>query len=173
MPSTYAPWMVAAAILFAIFLLVKARLPLGSDPRRVEGRRKLAEARVRAREAGKDRVRRAKALRDAAHVALADLAMPNLAASYARRALKIDPHDTESVDVVAAAMVRAKRYRALEKLLWRKLDEEGFDPHVFERLIDVYDGPMRRPEQARVMRKVLERCTNALSTEEASPPRHG
>lgn len=153
----FAPWTLAAVLLFVTFLLAKSRISFDRDPNRIEGRRKLVEAKARARDARGDPLRRAQAFREASRIALEELSQPNLAASFARRAMKADPHDLESVQAVAAAMLSARRYRALEKLLWRRLDEEGFEGEVFERLIELYEGPMRRPEQARVLRALLAR----------------
>ncbi|MDH5492794.1 MAG: hypothetical protein OEY14_12645, partial [Myxococcales bacterium] len=118
-----------------------------------EGRKRLAEAKARARAAAQG-AEKAAALRQAAQIALDSLGRPNLAASFARRALRADPSDDESIHIVALAMRSAQRYRALEKLLWRRLDADGDDQRAFEELTSLYEGPMRRPEQARVLRRL-------------------
>lgn len=146
-----------AGLVSALFLVLKSRWSIWSRGPNPEGYQKLAVARKRAREAT-DPTARARALRDAAHVALEELGRPNLAATYARRAERADPTSAESVGLLALALRRATRYRALERQLWRKLAEEG-DPdpareRAFDELLALYDGPMNRPEQARALRRL-------------------
>lgn len=165
MPQGPAGWALLAAVaLFLGWLLLKSRVSLaGQDPRRAEGRKRLAEAKARARAAKGDAALRARALRDAAIIALEDLGRPNKAASYARRALRADPDDGESIRVVALAMRRAQRYRALEKLLWRRLAsgvDSQSEARAFAELLALYEGPMRRPAQAQVLRRLREAATS-------------
>ncbi|MFW6052185.1 MAG: hypothetical protein ACODAU_13485 [Myxococcota bacterium] len=149
--------LLAAVVVFVLFLVLKSRWPVrrfGEDGERY-GR--LAEAKKRAR-AATDPAARAEALREAAHVALEDLGRPNLAAGLARRAERSDPRSAESVGLLAIALRRATRYRALERQLWRKLAEEAEDSPAYERafdeLIRLYEGPMRRPAQGAVLRRL-------------------
>lgn len=146
-----------AGLVSALFLVLKSRWSIWARRPKPEGYQKLAEAKKRAREAG-DPAARAGALRDAAHVALEDLGRPNLAATYARRAERADPTSAESVGLLALALRRAARYRALEQQLWRKLAEDG-EPdaareRAFDELLALYEGPMSRPEQARALRRL-------------------
>lgn len=160
-PTTWA--LLAALALFVAFLVVKSRIPLtGRDPARVEARKKLLGIKQRAREARDDPKARARAWREAASVALDELGRPNLAAAFARRADRADPEDVASLQVLAEAMRRGRRYRGLEKLLWRRLAEDHASgvraERAFELLLQLYDGPMRRPHQATVLRTLRERA---------------
>ena len=96
-------------------------------------------------------------MRDAATIALEELARPSLAASYARRAERIDPGDAQAVSLVALTLRRAARYRALERFLWRRLAEHapGAGRDSIEReLCALYEGPLRRPEIAAGLRRI-------------------
>jgi len=137
---------------FAVFVLLKSRYSLAGNEGAREARARFSEAKARARAAVNNPSARAQALRDAALVALKDLHRPNLAASYARRAARAAPDDPESIRVAALAMRRAHRYAALEKLLWRRLDREVGCEVTFTELLALYEGPMKRPAQARVLR---------------------
>lgn len=158
MPGSASWGLLVAVVLFVGFLVFKSRLPLvGADPARANARKRIADAKRRARDSGADRARRARAWRDAAGIALDELRRPNLAASYARRAERADPDDAESVGMLARVLRRATRYRALEKLLWRRLaDDKRGDAwdRAFDELLSLYEGPLRRPAQARVLRKL-------------------
>ncbi len=150
--------LLVATALFALFVLFKSRYSLaGKDPARREARARFAEAKARAHAARSDSTLRARALREAALVALEDLGRPNLAASYARRAARAAPEDPESIRVAALAMRRAHRYAALEKLLWRRLDHSVGCESTFAELLALYEGPLKRPEQARVLRALWAR----------------
>ena len=159
MPGGAASWgLLAAVVLFVVFLLVKTRLPLaGRDPALVEARRRLADAKRRAREAGRDPERRARAWRDAASIALDELGRPGLAATFARRAERADPRDQEAVGLLAVAMRQGSRVRALERLLYRRVAEDADGPagrRALQELIELYDGPLQRPEQAAALRRL-------------------
>ncbi len=149
--------LLSAVALFLLFVIVKLRFPLFADPAMVDARKKMIDAKKRARE--QSGAERARAWRQAADIALEDLGRPNLAASYARRAYRADPDDGESLAVVSRAMIRARRYGALEKLLWRRLAKDPTPErreHLFAELLRLYDGPMRRPSQAKVIRELIE-----------------
>jgi hypothetical protein len=162
MPKGPASWvLLAAVILFVLFMLVKLRVPLTGPSERVEAKRRLGDVKQRVRDAHDDPQGRARALREAANVALEELGQPNLAASYARRAERADPEDTSAVHVLAVALRRANRYRALEKLLWRRLANAPPGPvyeRAFEELLSLYEGPMRRRAQAKVLRELRARA---------------
>lgn len=149
--------LLVAAALFAAFVVFKSRFPLaGRNPAIRDARERLAAAKAKAREARRDPARRAEALREAALIALDELGRPNLAASYARRAARAAPDDPESLHVAALAMRRARRYAALEKLLWRRLDQEIGQEVSVQELLALYEGPLKRPEQARVLRALWD-----------------
>lgn len=148
--------LLAAGLSFVLFMVVKTRFPFWLDDEGREARDRLAQAKERVRSASEGPARAA-ALREAARVALEEVGRPNLAASLARRAERADPDSPDSVSMMAAAMRRASRYRALERQLWRKLASVSSGPahdRAFDELLALYEGPMRRPEQARVLRRL-------------------
>jgi hypothetical protein len=124
-----------------------------------EVKRQIADAKRRARIRGVDPSESAAAWREAALAALEGLNRPSLAASYARRAERLDPNDEEAIGLHAIALRRAARFRALERFLWRRLEEHpeqkgaGYD-RTFDELVSLYEGPLRRPEMARVLRRM-------------------
>ncbi len=161
MPETEVILPLAALLFFVLFVLVKSQFSLrGADPAMADARRKIAMARQRARAAKGSPKERAAAYREAALIALEELGRPNRAAFYARRADRADPEDPASIRVVARAMVRAKRYPALEKLLWTRLADSAPESErfgaTFNEILDLYEGPMRRGAQARVLRRLYE-----------------
>jgi hypothetical protein len=151
--------LVLAGIAFVVFLLAKLLLPRGvsRSGRRAEQRR-LMEAQGRARDHALPVADRAAALRDAAAIALDELRRPGLAASYARRAERLDPRDGEAVGLLASALRQAARFRALERLLWRRLGEgepsDAGHERALRELISLYEGPLKRPEIATGLRKL-------------------
>lgn len=161
--------LLVAAGVFVLFVILKSRLELVRDPDVARARRRLAQARARARAAKDDPAARAEAYREAACIALDELRRPGLAASLARRADAAAPHDPDGVRLLARAMRGAERYRALERLLWRRLDA-GPPPEeaalLWEELLSLYDGPLRRRAQARVLRGLLGHEPGARGEEE-------
>lgn len=142
---------------FAAFLLVKMLSAMGiQHPRFAQARKRLAEAKRRAADRSTSTAERAAALRDAATVALEGLQRPSLAATYARRAERLDPKHPASANLLASALRRGARYRALELLLWRQLADHPVASEAYERafleLVTLYEGPLRRPETAQVLR---------------------
>ncbi|MDH5673893.1 MAG: hypothetical protein OEZ06_17175 [Myxococcales bacterium] len=150
--------LLVAGTLFITFILLKLLGPLPRDEETADARRRVADAKRRARDRSHSPEQRAAALRDAAVAALEGLGRPGLAASYARRAERLDPLDPASVGLRAAALRRASRFRALERFLWRKLAEDepgaaGYE-RAYEELLSLYDGPLRRPETAQALRRL-------------------
>lgn len=154
--------LVVAGVLFAVFLLLKMfRPPAAKTPQWREAKRAIDEAKKRGRDKSRDAQQRAKAWREAALGALEVLKLPGLAASYARRAERLDPSDTESVHLLILALRRAERYRALERFLWRRLasdpaDQVGGHVRVMQELLKLYEGPLRRPEIAAALRRMAK-----------------
>ena len=152
--------LVLVGVFFVAFLLFKLVRPSFSKQVEKQGvKRKIAEAKKRARKKGTDRSLSAAAWREAAWAALEGLRRPSLAASYARRAERLDPNDEEAIGLLAVSLRRAARYRALERFLWRRLadhpDQEGAGyKRTYEELIRLYEGPFRRPEMARALRRL-------------------
>jgi hypothetical protein len=123
---------------------------------KLEVKRRIADAKRRARIRGAEPSESAAAWREAALAALEGLNRPSLAASYARRAERLDPDDEEAIGLHALALRRAARYRALERFLWRRIadhpDQTGAGYRcTFDELIRLYEGPLRRPEMARAL----------------------
>jgi len=151
---------VLVGVLFVAFLLFKLVRP--SFRRRTnkqEVKRKIADAKRRARIRGAEPSQSAAAWREAAWAALEGLDRPSLAASYARRAERLDPNDEEAIGLLAIALRRATRYRALERFLWRRLadhpDQKGAGyKRSFDELVRLYEGSLRRPEMARALRRL-------------------
>ncbi len=150
-----------AGALFLLYVLVRLRISLvPTTPEARTAQQRIQEAKVRARKPGVTPQERAEAWRDAALAALEGLKRPNLAASYARRAERACPQDAVAVQVLSLSMREAGRLRALERLLWRRLAEDGDGPlraahnRVYEELIQLYDGPLKCPERAIVLRRM-------------------
>ncbi len=150
--------LLAAGALFVAFVFLKLLAPVrGGAAQGREGKRRIAEAMARARDRALTAAQRAAALREAAAIAL-EIGRPGLASSYAHRAERLDPHDAAAVGLLATALRRASRFRALERLLWRRIaggdagDEGG--TRALQELIALYDGPLKRPEIAAGLRKL-------------------
>jgi hypothetical protein len=153
--------LVIAGVLFAVFLLLKMfRPPAAKTPQWREAKRNIDEAKKRGRDKNRDAQQRAKAWREAALGALEGMQRPGLAASYARRAERLDPSDTETVQLLILSLRRAERYRALERFLWRRLASDPGDQvpaqgRVMQELLKLYEGPLRRPEIAAALRRMV------------------
>lgn len=162
MPETPAGWgLLVAVVLFAGFLLLKSRVALlPRDPRIADARRRIADAKRAARAARDDASARARAWLDAAKIALDELGNAGLSASFAKRAARNSPADPAPVEAVITALRRARRNRALERYLWRRLQGEtgpAYD-RAFEELLTLYEGPLRKPERAAALRALRQRA---------------
>ena len=149
--------LLGAGVLFALFLLLKLLRPVARrSPAQREAAERLAALRQQATDPARSPAERAAALRSAAGIALDELGRPGLAASYARRADRLDPEQADTVGLLALALRKQARFAALERLLWRKLGEAS-TPSVMQRvreeLVGLYDGPLRRPEVAAALRR--------------------
>ncbi len=155
--------LIGAVVVFAIFLLVKSRVGLrGADPVQRSGRARIAKLKREIFSHKTDRAHRAALWRKAAEIALDELGRPYRAATYARRADKLDPDAKEAVPLIARAFRRARRFRALERLLWRRLDrmdalDDSRSSPIVAELITLYSGPLRRPAQARTLERLWAR----------------
>lgn len=154
--STIDALLLAAACLFVLFVLSQAVLPalMRRGPRR-EVRARLAEAVAGGTNGSRSAAERAASFREAAHIASEDMKKPRLALRYARSAHDANPTDAANIELLANMMMRAGKYRALERHLWRSLDTHpdsaSFDV-AFQALLSLYEGPMKAPERARVLR---------------------
>ena len=145
--------LVLAGVAFVAFVLFKPRLARRArTPAAASARKAIAVAQQRAREASAGPAARAAALREAASLALNELKQPGLAASFARRAEKLDPENTATFGLLASSLRSASRFRALERMLWRRLgsgDPAAEDyQRALEELIALYGGPLKRTEIA-------------------------
>jgi len=145
--------LLCAAAAFVAFILLKRALPLPAlRPEARAARARLSEAKRRAASGSASPTERAAALREAATIALDSLRDPGLAAALARRAERFDPENPESFGLLANSLRRASRYRALERMLWRKLTSTTPGGAVcrasLDELVALYQGPLARPEIA-------------------------
>jgi hypothetical protein len=144
---------------FVSYLFVKALTALGQrDDGFMAARKRMLEAKARAGDRALPAAERAGAWREAANIALDDLQRPGLAASLARRAERADPEHPGAVGLLALSLRRGARYSALERLLWRQLadEQDAAAPRyvrALDELIALYDGPLGRPDTARVLRR--------------------
>jgi hypothetical protein len=109
MPDGTASWaLLVAVVLFIVFVLVKSRFPLvARGPSSVEGRKRVAELKREVKRAAEaPPAERARVLRRAAAEALEE-GRPQLAASWARRADRVDPGDASTVGLLSRAMRRS------------------------------------------------------------------
>lgn len=152
--------LIGVVVAFAVFLLIKSRLGLvRRTPQQRAARQELQKLKSAIFEAKADAAKRASLWRRAAHVALDGLGRPYRAATYARRAEKLDPSSPEAIPLIAATFIRSRRYRALEKLLWRRLEatpDWGSDSaeQLVTELCRLYEGALRRPAQASALRRL-------------------
>lgn len=148
--------LLVAGLLFALFVLSKI-VPLRSrDGAARAARKRLAEIKARAADHTKSASERAAALREAATLALEELRRPGLAASLARRAERVEPGSAAGLGLLATALRRQSRYRALERLLWQRLTDgapEALERRALDELIRLYEGPLDRPEIAAALRR--------------------
>jgi hypothetical protein len=148
-----------AGALFLFYVLLKLRyslLPASAEVRDVK--RRIQQAQVRAHDRNASAELRARAFCEAAQVALEELGRPNLAASYARRAQRVDPSLAEAVRLLSVSLQRGGRLRALERLLWRRLAREdaaspGYQ-RAYDELVKLYSGPMKKPDRAAVLKRM-------------------
>lgn len=155
--------LLAAALLFVLFVVGQALLPaIVGRGRRREAHARLSAAVARGTDAARAPAERASALRQASEIALAEIRKPRLAIRYAHWADRASPGDAETIAVLARAMTVGRRYRALERLLWRTIDEhDAARETALDALLALYDGPMRLPERARVLRALRARSASA------------
>jgi hypothetical protein len=151
--------LVLAGMAFVAFVLFKPRLARRArTPAAAAARRAIVVAQERARDVSAGTGPRAAALREAASLALNELQQPGLAASFARRAEKLEPQNTATFGLLASSLRSASRFRALERLLWRRLGsadpaDEDYQ-RALEELIALYQGPLKRMEIAAALQRL-------------------
>lgn len=143
---------------FVLLVVVRGVLPA------LRARRERAPARLRVSRSvsvGSDERRpkeeRVAALLEAGRAALENLERPRLAAHYVEWAHRLAPSDPEVVALAVTALTKARAFPRLERLLWLSLDaSEGASARsgAVAALASLYEGPMRRPERARALRRL-------------------
>jgi hypothetical protein len=121
------PWqlaLVAAAGLFAAFIVWRVRPSLGRRPSMKAHREEFAAAQARVAKASSPK-ERALALCDAGDARAAMVGKVTSALGYYLRAMRSDPTSTEPI--VRAARGLSRRPRALEAFLWRRLGASPWD----------------------------------------------
>jgi hypothetical protein len=148
--------LLGAGVLFALFVLSKL-IPLRArDGATRAARGRLGEIKARAADHARPAAERAAALREAATLALEELRRPGLAASLARRAERVEPGSAEGLGLLATALRRQNRYRALERLMWQRLTEASsaaLERRALDELVQLYEGPLGRKEIAAALRR--------------------
>jgi hypothetical protein len=126
-------------------------------------RRRRASAPARARmsraisegsDAARSETERARSFRTAAKTALEELHRPRLAARYAEWAHRLDPSDDEVIALAVLALTAARRYHALERLLWTSLaaaDDAHRSP-ALDALETLYEKHLARADRAKALR---------------------
>jgi hypothetical protein len=146
--------LVVATFVFVAFLLWKLRPAFVSGGGRGKGAAlRAAKGRI---ETAKTDEERALALCDAGDAAASGLARADSAIGYYLRAMRTSPQSPELVARAAKAL--ARRPRALESLLWRRLGAEPWKGGgeeaaraALEELGRLYAGPLRNAPRARAM----------------------
>jgi hypothetical protein len=148
---------VGAAVLFALAWIASAFWPRAAR----EGRKRARAAHSLAVSAGSDEsvppADRAAALVRAGRIALGELKSVRLAARHAEWAHRLAPASDEVVALLADTFPRARRLRALERLLWKSADaqgDSGAGQGALDALVTLYEGPLARPERARTLRRL-------------------
>lgn len=145
-----------SAALFTGFMLFRMRPALSSEGRASAGQLAEAKARVDKAEGDKDK---AVALMDAA-AATARLGKTGSAVALYVRAFRADPSSTAIVE--SAATELARRPRALEELMWRRLGADGWggdnraaSKAALRALVEIYDRKQRTKPRARAVEHAL------------------
>lgn len=149
------------AVLAVALVLLGAVVPLlpGRKKHRAVHAKVSAEV-SKGTDASLPKVERARAFVRAGEEALRGLKKPSLAARYAKYAHDLAPADEAVTAFMIEAMRAAKRWVHLERGLWQSLDaaRESRADAVFtqanQALIALYEGELKRPERARVLRLI-------------------
>lgn len=147
--------LVIASAAFVLFLAWKLR-PHVDEERGIAGKRAALRAAKQRAATAKSDAERALALADAGDAAAGGIRGGESAAGYYLRAMRSDPKSAELVGRAAKGL--ARRPRALESLLWRRLGAEPWKGGSEEaaraalaELSRLYAGPLRNAARARAM----------------------
>ncbi len=148
--------LIAAATVFGLYVIYRFR-PMFSGSRAALG--SLAEARRRI-DAAKTDEERAIALAEAGDACASTVGRTTGAVGYYTRAMRANPSSVDIVDRAAKGL--ARRPRALEQLLWRRLAGEAWDGErkaatlaALAHLHHVYERTPRNKTRARMFENML------------------
>ncbi len=152
--------LVVATVVFLAFLVWKLRPSLSEGGEGggggASGRRAALRAAKQRVEAAKTDEERGIALCDVGDIVAAGLARSESAVGYYLRAMRASPRSAELVTRAAKGL--ARRPRALESLLWRRLGAEPWRGGgeaaaraAIDELARLYAGPLRNAPRARAM----------------------
>ncbi|UJR82223.1 hypothetical protein [Sandaracinus amylolyticus] len=148
--------LLAAALLFVLFIVAQALLPAILRRRGDRAANtKVDEAILRGNDTARAVSERADAFREAATIALDELRRPRLALRLLASGESIAPGEPATIALVERAMMRAKDLEGLERYLWQTMDAHPGSPahtRALDALLALYEGPMKTPERARVLR---------------------
>jgi hypothetical protein len=156
-PDVASIGLVVVASLLVLVIVLSAVLPrfAGGSVKRAS-RRRMSEAVTDGSDPKRSPAERAASLVKAGRTALVELHNARLAARYAEWAHKLAPVDVDVIALVIDALSAARRFHALERLLWLSLDGVA-DPKTspaLPALTALYEGGLRRPERARALTKL-------------------
>jgi hypothetical protein len=145
-----------ATLAFLAFILFKVRPAVFPSKRTKEAREALRVAKEKIESAKTDE-ERALALCDAADASLAARAGTPSAIGFYLRAMRTNPRSAEIVE--RAALGLARRPRALENLLWRRLGAEEWRGDAakaaLRHLATLYSGPLKSSIRAKALENAL------------------
>lgn len=148
-----------AALVFGAVVLWRVRPAFFAGAQGATLRGALAEAKARI-EAAKTDGDRADALSDAGDLAIRSGEGAESAIGYYLRAMRTDPRSPRAVERAAIAL--ARRPRALESLLWRRLGSLAWHDEgrasaeaALRHLIALYNGRLRQPMRAKALENAL------------------
>ena len=155
------------AVLTVALVLLGAVMPLLPSRKKQRAVHARVSAEVsKGTDASLSKLERARAFVRAGQEALGAMKKPSLAARYAKYAHDFAPADEAVTTFMIDAMRASKRWVHLERGLWQTLDATREDSsnaqafaHAHAALIELYEGPLKRPERARVLRLIATPST--------------
>lgn len=146
--------LIGGVAIFLGFVALQAMWPRsGSRVERKAARAKHSAAVSRGSDGSHSEAERSTALVEAGRLAIDELRRPRLAARHAEWAHRLTPTSPAVIDLLLEALPKARRLRALERLLWQSADTEGpRGDHARQALIRLYEGPMKLPARGRALR---------------------
>jgi hypothetical protein len=162
-----------AALLVAYVVFAGIAPMLRRRSATADARARMSSAIAQGSDAKRPNVERARAFVAAAKTALEDLRRPRLAARYAEWAHRLAPADEDIVALCVSSLTAARRYHALERLLWASL-AEAQDARTSPALLALealYEKHLARPERARALRALAASAPSTKPTEVKETPR--